>query len=270
MTKKERAKGYPYLIPPFPPQSSIAQHPHPWGVALFFRIEALLRSPRVRAAYEEDPTHRKFMSFFKPLWDEIPQKLVLAFFPPDWNESPLNGKYRYFICVDVDTPDNELDEDFAREGCVNNYIADLAVIMKRGPSQWWPQGGEVEILQQLRNPDPRFLYFRVDVSREATPTLEALRPFLDQGHERYMQMPTDNFFDRFYKAETPFRDFEAWRRYFQCYDLQETTDLSIGEITDQVYGVGEGSASTTSKFLGRVRKVIKFAEDNIWPPPDTN
>ncbi|MBC7837830.1 MAG: hypothetical protein H7Y39_04215 [Nitrospiraceae bacterium] len=153
---------------------------------------------------------------------------------------------------------------------MDNYIADLAVIIKRGPSVWWPKGGEAEILQQLRNPDPRFLYLRFDVSRSATPTLEALRPLLEAGHEQYMKSPADNFFDHFYKDTTPFQDFETWRRYFQCYDLQQTTHLTVPMIVDQVYGVEDGAVNTAAGALRRVRKVIRFAENQIWHPPDVN
>ncbi|MCG3775476.1 MAG: hypothetical protein JW395_2316 [Nitrospira sp.] len=256
MTKKQLPKGYPYSIRPFPPASKIATRPHQWGVNRYFQIEALLRSPQVIAAYRHDHTHQQFYACLQSF---------------GIGGDPLTGAHQALLSVDTATSDDAFDATIAQFGCVQEGVTDLTALITEEPSAWWPNGGAAELLQQLRHPDPRFVYYRLDVSRPASPILKTLRPLLRAAHEQYRHKPADLLLDPFYKGTTPFQNIETWRRYFQCYDLKRTTTHTMLAIADQVYGEeDDGAVNTTMTALRRVRKVIRYAEQHRWPPPDVN
>ncbi len=255
MPKKQPPKGYPYPIRPFPPPSKIATRPHQWAVNRYFQIEALLRSPQVIAAYRHNTTHQSFYA-------------CLQSFGIDGD--PLTGAHQALLSVDIATSDDACDAALAQFGCVQEGVTDLTAMITQGPSAWWPNGGAAELFQQLQHPDPRFVYYRLDVSRTASPILKTLRPLLRAAHAHYRHTPVAHLLDAFYNGTTPFQNIETWRRYFQCYDLQHTTTRTVVEIADQVYGEEDGAVNTTMTALRRVRKVIRCAEQHRWPPPDVN
>src|SRR5262249_53705482 len=150
---------------------------------------------------------------------------------------------------------DDIDDMFNTVGFVKDMktgtttdILDLAVVAKLGPSVFWPRGGETEVLHSLRNPLPRFIYLRLDMSSSPTALINSLRPLLTNRHSQYRDTAIiDHPLERLHKEirYASSLDIPTWIDYFKCYDLWWCDRLSYSQISHKVYG--------TPKSRGRAK-----------------
>ena len=290
---KKILTDYPYTIPSLNPLCRLLQadpeafknRPAQW-VNEFFLIEALLRSEKAKQAYRSGG-HRELIRFF--------HDHNIAF------QNPLKRSHHRLLT----SPPEKLVEELKEMGDVDCLlgIQDLGALVTLTPdiritrdkTTWCGYDGEQDILESLRNSNPRFVYLRFDLAHPIDTILESkkLRRLLKKKREQFHKQPKARtipivsllrrpspsdvgdpevifrgpafaFSDR-QRKWTPFKDISNWLNYLKCDDLREKGH-SPQEIAAKVYPGMKQGAEKYYSAIKRVKQAIKSAENGTWPP----
>lgn len=259
-TKKPAQSSYPYTIRPFTGDyKKIGKCPAAW-VNEFFFIEALLRSPKVMAAFQAGGEQALTAIFIKYGVD---------------GQAPLKGSHHALLSEPL--RDKAWDAEMAQLGDIDTRlgIIDLGILARLPPNSIVHHGNITihgfpdnlaECLAYLRDSNPRFLCLRIDTSAPPTKIIERLRPLLRNRHEQAKKMPPNKFVAVHHRQKkTPFRSVKTWLQYLQCYDLRKN-GLPPKDIEAQVYPGDPIAHEKVNVAIKRVLLLIKAAEDGPWPP----
>ena len=249
-----RKISYPYDIVPIQADPIKSIHRLPSIVNQFFLAEALLRSREIMRAYRV--SNRKYRS--------VLAKHGIPF-------DPLSKIHHELLLTDTapSPSDKEPDAEFKKIGFVADDILDLAIAIKLGPSAILGKGGEVAILEQLRNPPPHLTFLRLDITKSWNAIKQQLEPLFRTRNTQFRAALRDRSLPQIYPhyIKTPFEDIKAWLRYLQCYDLRIRDGLEYGDIAKRVYHKsGPLPRDQAKKAVVRVTLAIRAAEQDTWPP----
>lgn len=297
-TKEEPAKEYSYEIPPIPSLSpDVIKRLDPWAVLEFFRIEALLRSDKIKDLYPQFLTsfsQGELTILMKGLKSSSPE-LPLDFLIKD----PLFVKYRVAGGFSVTEgahhalyldPESEYLGALVGLACQNTEVVDLEKFYKaeQGFTAMDFQTGK-SLENMILEKNPRYLWVRLDAASPPTRIIAELKKELTRRHKQVKNIPPLGsspdvlvgkwgILVRHYThphKQSPIRDFTTWVQYFRCYDLRQFKKLEYGPIAKKVYLNPETQDDPPKKAQARdraetaykrVQRLIKAAEEYNWPP----
>jgi len=279
-----KAQPYPYEIPSI--EYLKERDPkllNPWFVQEFFRIEALLRSPKVMKLYTKTYSISKKR---KSTTDCLYENYLVN---PGW--SALTGFHHAYLpdprnITRVGDPRIfELRSSGIRDlkSCHKNYSEE---------EEWqW-------LKESILSGNPKSLYLEIDVSCPTNKIISALRKLISEQKIQIKNSPDDSeWFETQYVTKEdqdkfisqipkdikgkfniklrPWKnpktlidfDVETWIDYFRCYDLRQCKDKTYGQIAGKVYGDSKTKYDAAGKAVKRVSILIWYAKTNNWPPP---
>jgi len=284
--KANTHKPYPYDIPP-PPEldPETFKKLDLWNALEFFRVEALLRSESAQTLYRLVSQRRsksgcpadrlerwKLLSshVFKRKGETASTVSSLLrdntlrdhlFIDDGW--LVLWGAHHRYVRPD---PWMKPSERFRFE--ISDGILDLSLLAQEGKLD------ERTLLHNLHQEQKLFLYLKIKCAIAPETNLKALRPFLHQRHRAVMVHVGKPNIDPSTGEHTvpwhprkkpPIKDYPAWLKYFQCYDLRKS-GLKPEEIAGRVYPKDIDAVEKATQAVKRVKKLIEAAESNDWPP----
>lgn len=296
--REKPTDNYSYEIAAIPSLSpDIIKRLDPWAVLEFFRIEALLRSEKIRVLYHKfmtSFTEKKFKGLLKDLKSSSPTRNLKYFM-----EDALFVNYRVaggFTVIEGThhalylNPESEYLGEFVGLACPNPEVVDLEKFYKaeqgfRGQDFQTGKSLEDMILEK----SPRYLWVRLDAASPPGRILAELKKELSQRHKQVKNIPPLGsspdvlvgkwgILVRHYthpRKQSPIRDFTTWVQYFRCYDLRQFKKLEYGPIAKEVYLTPESQDDSkkraqardrAEKAYFRVKRLIKAAEQDDWPP----
>lgn len=202
-SNSRKTDTYPYQLPAFPNlDAGLPKTVDPFHVNLFLSIEAFMRNKKVSQDYRAGRRQDSALLSPRP-------------FPMPWDV--LKGKH-HFLLSKKSTELERVD--------VVNLSGPLTASPKTFLGELATSGRTISI-----DPNPCYLYLRINVAYPPTTIWKAIEPLLTQ---RRKELPTKDrkWASRWQKPH----DVRTWINYFKCYDLKkEHPNLSFGEIGKEVY-----------------------------------
>jgi len=271
--KPVKAQPYPYVIPSIEYLKEWdLKHLKPWDVQEFFRVEALLRSPKVAKLYKETYTPPKPKENRHLRTDSL---FINYQVWPGW--SVLKGKAHHYR-FDV----NRLSEYAKFQPYHASGIYDLKVIPGVDYlNQDWPAGKMRNVAlflgDQILSEDPKLIHLTIDATYPTQKILSTLRKIIGLQKEKIKNTPDASpwFQHRYLKSgRLQFTkpkhvlklDAKTWIDYFLCYDLRHCGAKTFGQIARKVYGDAK-KYEVAEHAYKRVCTLIQYAETKNWPPP---
>lgn len=262
----------PYRLPNWPNATQdVLDQVNPWALLEFFKVEALLRAPKIQRHFKQSKKKPKnILSFFfeypnRKWGKEIPHHKLLDphFFP---KEPPRPWRF--------------IDDDEIKKSRVNLLPDDLKEAYLFHESQ--------------REKIQPTISLRLDLRYPPGTILKALEPFLKIFHEGWKEQIRKNemWFIRarkppikisydgpwMYQGILPshpdaskrkspitVKNFHRWIDCLRCYDLR-VQGWTFPKIAETLWGKSEAEGRIAQKAFDAAKKLIAQAEVNQWPP----
>jgi hypothetical protein len=266
---------YPYTIPlvSLPSDDKLAKA-DPSRVLEFFRIEAVLRSPRTHAFFSKSTGQQSLLRNYLFDWSVLKgshHELL-------WRDEDSNGPYYPMMPIALAGSDGVQD------------LKDSYRNIKNMDDSSGFYGNEMltELQGQVSNKkDDEWLYLKIDTTC-SWKGIEARIHLLYKDQRKKTGMITtptilmkrcDSMYQIPYvpRHSPAIRSPKAWLTYLKCYDLRHCTNLSFGEIAKTLfpYPTGRSQQARSKRQTAydeaergykKVARLIKAAEAGQWPP----
>ena len=296
---------YQWVIRPVsPPDPDQEKELDPWDILEFLRIEALLRSPKIRELFNANAEYHAEMEKFQgqnissyPNTLHMKDKLYLEYQVVDgWRV--LAGSHHRLLSLEsmtytftsTDEADNQ--QEISDELTIFRSNSGLLNIRPfyRAQKGFSRQGAFIEkndldekkdLEQMILDKNPRYLWVRIDTAYPPTRIMQALKKELEDRH-KCQDVPNaqvgntvavfdpssrvTNFVPSHPSKSPPIQSLNTWLNYFKCYDLHQAEGKSYGQIANLIYQDSK-KVDLAKKAYRRVGKLIHYAETHNWPPP---